>query len=199
MTGRYLKISQHCLLAYTARIVSCCDWPFVLPLKESIASGRLGIFLCMRAVCWAAQAPPDPTCNSCHLESHQPNKSQNCTFCVVLELYGCCLNFRIPSCGLWPGWKFTDALIQSSWDPINNNTKEGPLSSSGLQRGAHSNSHSLDCFSEYFANCLGWSPWNSASACRETIQCEVSISLNSMRIFMIVCVCVWTDPKHNVL
>jgi len=100
-----------------------------------------------------------------HLEllmpgSHLPGKCQNHAVWVVLELYGCCQDTRITSYRFWPEWKRTAAWYESSWYLINSGTKEGPLSSSGLQWAAPNNSEwdtSQSALNSEIWGDLGWS------------------------------------------
>ena len=85
--------------------------------------------LCTTAASWASQVPPGHTWNSWCQESDPPGECQDCAVWVALALCSFCLNTRIASWGLWPGWKITDAESQSSWDPINS----GPLTWADLE------------------------------------------------------------------
>jgi len=97
----------------------------------------------MRAVSWDNQGLPDCTWNFCY----PFGKGQNCSLRTteIMRLLA-----RITSHHLCPGWKFTDHQSQSSWDPIDNGTKKGPLTSSGTQQAASRISLSVGHLSEHF-------------------------------------------------
>ena len=131
----HAKISQHCILACSARMAGWCDQPFFMSLKEGSDLGQLGPFLVFVQEPWVGSIRC-PLTTPGTTDGWSCTCLQNCAFWLVLELYNYCLNIEITSCGSWPGWKITAAWSQSSWDPTNSGAKEGPLSSPGPQRAA---------------------------------------------------------------
>ena len=127
-------------------------------------------------------------------------------------------NYPIVSknCFTWPGWELINKS-QSSWDPKSSGTKEGLLSSPELQRAAPSKSLRVVALSEHFKLWSSRFPgliYRDPSLLQDRplpiekiIWFEVSISLISKGIFnsylylciFCVCVCLWTDSKHNIL